>query len=43
MLNSLKFAFILRLDFYPSKIEEKPSFCEVVTIELFVCHFAVLL
>ena len=41
MLNSLKFAFILRLDFYLSKMEEKPSLCEVATIELFVPHFAV--
>lgn len=43
MLNSLKFAFILRLDFYLSKTEEEPSFCEVVAIELCVRHFAVLL
>lgn len=43
MLNSLKFAFILRLDFLLSKTEEEPSFCEVGAIELFVRHFTVVL
>ena len=43
MLNSLKFAFILGLDFLLSKTEEEPSFCEVVATELFVRHFAVVL
>ena len=43
MLNSLKFAFILGLDFLLSKTQEETSFCEVVATELFVRHFAVVL